>query len=164
MCQSGARQQERLPCLHTSRRARSVWDMRAERIVRTLETGKAVTSLEVQRDGSFLATADGSEVRARTCLRAPAQTPARHGRIGAAVALVSRLRPLRVREQHRPAVGLILTPGGLEANRLAASFLTKRLSLHMQREAEGGHGGCASGVRLAAAGASSQLSTLPPVY
>lgn len=37
--------------------------MRTEGIVRTLETGKAVTSLEVQRDGSFLTTADGSEVR-----------------------------------------------------------------------------------------------------
>ena len=41
-----------------------MWDMRAERIVRTLETGKAVTSLEVQRDGSFLTSADGSEARA----------------------------------------------------------------------------------------------------
>ena len=39
--------------------------MRAKRIVRTLETGKAVTSLEVQRDGSYLTSADGSEVLAR---------------------------------------------------------------------------------------------------
>ncbi len=41
-----------------------MWDMRTEGIVRTLETGKVATSLEVQRDGSFLTTADGSEVRA----------------------------------------------------------------------------------------------------
>lgn len=46
------------------RRGCSVWDMRTEGIVRTLETGKVATSLEVQRDGSFLTTADGSEVRA----------------------------------------------------------------------------------------------------
>ncbi len=42
----------------------SVWDMRTEGIVRTLETGKVATSLEVQRDGSYLTSADGSEVRA----------------------------------------------------------------------------------------------------
>jgi hypothetical protein len=92
VCQCGARRQERLSCSRASRRARSVWDMRAERIVRTLETGKAVTSLEVQRDGSFLATADGSEVRARARLHAPAQA-ARHSKMGTAVVFGEQAAP-----------------------------------------------------------------------
>ena len=56
--------------------------MRTERIVRTLETGKAVTSLEVQRDGSFLATADGSEARARARPASQAEQDRDSGGVG----------------------------------------------------------------------------------
>jgi hypothetical protein len=43
--------------------ARSVWDMRSNTLVRTLETGAEVTSIEVAADGSTITTADGKEVR-----------------------------------------------------------------------------------------------------
>lgn len=39
-----------------------VWDLRSNSIVRTLETGKEVTSIEVGRDGKSITTADGKEV------------------------------------------------------------------------------------------------------
>lgn len=39
-----------------------VWDMRSASIVRTLETGKEVTSIEVSPDGKHITTADGKEV------------------------------------------------------------------------------------------------------
>ena len=40
-----------------------VWDIRASRPVRTLETGGVVTSIEVSEDGRHVTTADGSDVR-----------------------------------------------------------------------------------------------------
>ncbi len=40
-----------------------VWDVRASRAVRTLETGGVVTSIEVSEDGRHVTTADGSDVR-----------------------------------------------------------------------------------------------------
>lgn len=41
----------------------SVWDVRAGKSVRTLETGSVVTSIEVSDDGRHVTTADGSNVR-----------------------------------------------------------------------------------------------------
>ena len=41
----------------------SVWDLRSKRIVRTLETEKVVTSIEVQHDSRFFTTADGNEAK-----------------------------------------------------------------------------------------------------
>ena len=41
----------------------SLWDMRTQQIVRTVETPEVVTSIEVQPDSSFVVTADGSEAK-----------------------------------------------------------------------------------------------------
>ena len=41
--------------------------MRSASIVRTLETGREVTSIEVSPDGRHITTADGKEVRGRQC-------------------------------------------------------------------------------------------------
>ena len=40
-----------------------MWDLRSNSIVRTLETGKEVTSIEVSADGRTITTADGKQVR-----------------------------------------------------------------------------------------------------
>lgn len=39
-----------------------LWDVRSEKIVRTLETKSSVTSTEVSADGRYITTADGSTV------------------------------------------------------------------------------------------------------
>ncbi len=41
-----------------------VWDMREQKIVRTMETGKEVTSIEIINEGEHITTADGNEVTA----------------------------------------------------------------------------------------------------
>lgn len=40
-----------------------VWDTRTSTLVKTLQTGKEVTSIEVVQDGRYITTADGTEVR-----------------------------------------------------------------------------------------------------
>ena len=40
-----------------------VWDLRTQRIVRTMETSKIVTSIEVMPDSSYVVTADGTEAK-----------------------------------------------------------------------------------------------------
>jgi serine-threonine kinase receptor-associated protein len=40
-----------------------VWDMRSKAIVRTMQTDKIVTSIEVMPDSSYVVTADGTEVK-----------------------------------------------------------------------------------------------------
>ena len=39
-----------------------VWDMREQKIVRTMDTGKEVTSIEIINEGQHITTADGNEV------------------------------------------------------------------------------------------------------
>ena len=39
-----------------------VWDMRTQKIVKTMETGKEVTSIEIIEQGQHITTADGNEV------------------------------------------------------------------------------------------------------
>ena len=39
-----------------------VWDMRTQTIVKTMETGKEVTSIEIIEQGQHITTADGNEV------------------------------------------------------------------------------------------------------
>lgn len=53
-----------------------MWDIRTGGLVKTLETGKEVTSIEVSRDGRHITTADGTEVHicpksysTRACLK-----------------------------------------------------------------------------------------------
>ena len=41
----------------------SVWDSRSQQIVKTLETGKPVLSLELVNNGQLFVTADGHEVK-----------------------------------------------------------------------------------------------------
>lgn len=50
------------PCCPTNTVC-SIWDVRSQQIVRTLETPKVVTSIEVQPDSSFIVTADGNEAK-----------------------------------------------------------------------------------------------------
>lgn len=40
-----------------------LWDIRSDKIVRTLETKSPVTSAEVSQDGRYITTADGSSVK-----------------------------------------------------------------------------------------------------
>ncbi len=40
----------------------SVWDTRTSTLVKTLPTGKEVTSIEISQDGRYITTADGTEV------------------------------------------------------------------------------------------------------
>lgn len=40
-----------------------VWDLRTKQIVKTLETPKIVTSIEVMPDSSYIVTADGNEAK-----------------------------------------------------------------------------------------------------
>lgn len=39
-----------------------VWDMRMQKIVKTMDTGKEVTSIEITQQGKHITTADGNEV------------------------------------------------------------------------------------------------------
>ena len=39
-----------------------VWDMRTQKIVKTMDTGKEVTSIEIIEQGQHITTADGNEV------------------------------------------------------------------------------------------------------
>ena len=41
---------------------RRVWDMRMQKIVKTMDTGKEVTSIEITQQGKHITTADGNEV------------------------------------------------------------------------------------------------------
>ena len=42
---------------------RRVWDMRTQKIVKTMDTGKEVTSIEIIEQGQHITTADGNEVK-----------------------------------------------------------------------------------------------------
>ena len=41
-----------------------VWDMRLQKLVKTMDTGKEVTSIEIIQEGQHITTADGNEVTA----------------------------------------------------------------------------------------------------
>ena len=45
-----------------------VWDMRLQKIVKTMDTSKEGTSIEIIQQGQHITTADGNEVTAHACI------------------------------------------------------------------------------------------------
>ena len=48
-----------------------VWDMRLQKLVKTMDTGKEVTSIEIIQQGQHITTADGNEVTAHSSTSMP---------------------------------------------------------------------------------------------